>query len=159
MEAMQWLSTSPLAAALKGSGTLYLFVNAAHILAIGLVVGAIVPLDLRLLGLFRRFPLSALAPYLSRSAAVGIGFAVLTGICLFSVRPAEYAANPAFLTKLSLLFCGVVNALVIHSSRRWKIAMSDAPVPSLLRFQALLSLLIWPAALLAGRWIGFVATG
>ena len=159
MEALQWLATSPLAAALKGSGTLYLFVNAAHILSIGLIVGAIVPLDLRLLGLFRRFPLSALAPYLSRSAAVGIALAVLTGTCLFSVRPAEYAANPAFLTKLSLLVCGVLNALVIHSSRRWKIAIGDEPVPPLLRFQAFLSLMIWPAALLAGRWIGFVVTG
>lgn len=159
MEWLGWIAATPIAAALKASGTLYLFVNAAHILAIGLIVGSILPLDLRLLGLFRGYRLSALGLYLSTSAAIGVVLAVLTGACLFSVRPTEYAANPAFLTKLALLACGVLNALVIHSSRRWKIVTKDEPVSPLLRFQAFVSLLIWPAALLAGRWIGFVATG
>ena len=35
MEALDWIATSMLAGALKASATLYLFVNAAHILSIG----------------------------------------------------------------------------------------------------------------------------
>lgn len=156
MEALEWIASSPLAAALKASGTLYLFVNAAHILAIGLIVGSILPLDLRLIGLFRSFPLSALGPYLSTSAAVGVGLALVTGICLFSVRPFEYAANPALLTKLALLFFGVLNALSIHGTNRWAMAVDHGKLSLLLRFQAFLSLTLWISALVAGRWIAFV---
>lgn len=157
MEWLQWLSQTPLAEALKRSGTLYLFVNAAHILSIGLIVGAILPLDLRLLGLFRGYPLSVLASYLSRSAAVGVLLAVTTGAVLFSVRPLEYAANPAFLTKLVLVGVGAANAMAIRWSRGWKVALHGGGVSPLLRLQAALSLLVWPAALVSGRWIGFVA--
>ncbi|MBD9371388.1 DUF2214 domain-containing protein [Rhizobium sp. ARZ01] len=156
MEGLEWIAASPIAAALKASGTLYLFVNAAHILSIGLIVGAIMPLDLRLLGLFRRYPLSALGPYLSASAAIGVALAILTGICLFSVRPMEYASNPAFLVKLALLACGVVNALSVHGTTRWMVAVNHGKVSPLLRLQALLSLTLWAATLVAGRWIAFV---
>lgn len=156
MEALAWLETTPVAAALKASATLYLFVNAAHILAIGLIVGAILPLDLRLLGAAASVPLPAVGPFLSRVAALGIGLAVVTGLCLFSVRPAEYAGNPAFLAKLALLAAGVANAALLHLRREWREATGTGRVAPVLRLQALLSLLIWPSALLAGRWIGFI---
>ena len=44
----------PIAVLLRGSSVVYLLVNAAHILFIGLLLGAIVTLDLRLLGAFPR---------------------------------------------------------------------------------------------------------
>ncbi|HUH50314.1 MAG TPA: DUF6644 family protein [Mycoplana sp.] len=156
MQGLEWIAATPIAAALKAWGTLYLFVNAAHILSIGLIVGAILPLDLRLLGLFRSHPLSVLGPYLSASAAIGVALAIATGICLFSVRPMEYAANPAFLTKLVLLACGVLNALSVHGTTRWMTAVNLGKVSPLLRLQAFLSLTLWVATLVAGRWIAFV---
>lgn len=57
---------------LQRSGTAYLLVSAAHILGIGLLVGAILPLDLRLLGLLRAAPLAVLAPFLTRVAGCGL---------------------------------------------------------------------------------------
>ena len=83
---------------LQRSGTAYLLVNAAHIVAIGMLFGTIVSLDLRLLGAFQTLPLAVLGPFLSRMAGCGLALAVLTGFCLFSVRPLEYTANPAFLS-------------------------------------------------------------
>lgn len=156
MEALAWLSTTPVAAALKASGTLYLVVNAAHILAIGLIVGAILPLDLRLAGLVRAVPIAAVGPLLSRTAAIGVVAALATGLCLFSVRPQEYAANPAFLVKVALVALGIVNALVLHARGAWQAAMATDSAPPALRMQALLSMVIWLGALLAGRWIAFI---
>jgi hypothetical protein len=156
MEALAWLSTTPVAAALKASGTLYLVVNAAHILAIGLIVGAILPLDLRLAGLVRAAPIAAVGPLLSRTAAIGVVAALATGLCLFSVRPQEYAANPAFLVKVALVALGIVNALVLHARGAWQAAMATDSAPPALRMQALLSMVIWLGALLAGRWIAFI---
>lgn len=155
-DALAWLAATPVAAALKASGTLYLVVNAAHILAIGLIVGAILPLDLRLIGVIRAVPLAAIGPLLSRTAALGVVLAVLTGLCLFSVRPQEYAGNPAFLAKVGLAALGIVNAAVLHLRGDWRAALATGAVTPVLRLQALLSLAIWLGAVLAGRWIAFV---
>jgi len=152
----EWLETLPFALALQRSGTLYLFVNAAHIAAIGLLVGTIVSLDLRMLGAFRSVPLPMLAPFLSRMAAGGLVLAVLTGVLLFSVWPAEYAVNPAFLAKLALVALGILNALWLHAGRHWRGALSDGSVPAAAKAHALGSLLLWLAAVVAGRWIGFL---
>jgi hypothetical protein len=156
MDVLAWLAATPVADALKASATLYLVVNAAHILGIGLMIGALVPLDLRLAGLIGKAPLDAVGPLLSRSALAGACLAVATGLCLFSVRPAEYAANPAFLAKVSLVALGLANALLLHARPGWRKALATGIVGPGLRLQALLSLAIWPGAVLAGRWIGFI---
>jgi len=132
-------------------------VNAAHILSIGIIVGSILPLDLRLLGLFRDVPIGVVGPYLSRSAAIGIALAIVTGFCLFSVRPVEYAGNPAFLTKMTLLVLGVLNAATLHLTPQWRDAIKGGPLSPRVRLSALLSMSIWTGAVLAGRWIGFLS--
>nr|WP_260691116.1 DUF6644 family protein [Rhizobium laguerreae] len=156
MDILEWLSATTPALALRRSGTLYMFVNAAHILAIGLLVGAILPLDLKLAGFFRKVPVEIVAPFLSRAAAVGLVAAVVTGFCLFSVRAVEYAANPAFLAKLCLIALGLLNLSIVHLGRGWKTAVSTGIVRPGLRFSAALSAAIWIAAVIAGRWIGFL---
>jgi hypothetical protein len=156
MEALAWLSATPVSAALKASATLYLVVNAVHILAIGLVVGAILPLDLRLVGLVRAAPVAAIGPLLSRTAAAGIALALVTGLCLFSVRPAEYAGNPAFLAKVMLVALGIANAALLHMRRGWREAIETDTPGLALRVQAVISLAIWMSAVLAGRWIAFI---
>lgn len=155
-EALQALAAWPGAALLRRSSLAYLLVNAAHIASIGLIIGAIVPLDLRLLGIFRRHPLAVLAPFLSRIAATGVALAVLTGVLLFFVRPAEYVGNPAFLTKIGLVGIGVANALLLRRWSSWRVAAADGPVHPAVRAAAALSLLVWLGAIVAGRWIGFL---
>jgi len=136
---------------LRQSATAYLFVNAAHILGIALLLGAILPLDLRLAGFLRRQPIEVLAPFLVRCAAAGLCFAVLTGAWLFSVKPDEYLANPAFRWKLVLLALALVNVGFQHWGTRGGIHVSPA-----VRARATLSVCLWISVLIAGRWIGFV---
>jgi hypothetical protein len=152
----EWLAASPLALALGRHPTLYIVLNATHILGVGLLVGAILPLDLRLMGFFRAVPVAVIAPFLSRIATSGLLLAIATGLCLFSVRPAEYAANPAFLTKLALLVLGSLNALALHRTSGWRDVLEGESVSRWVTLSAALSAIIWLAALLAGRWIGFV---
>jgi hypothetical protein len=147
----------PGAVLLQDSGTAYLLVNAAHILGVGLLVGAILPLDLRLLGLFRRVPLEIIGPFLARAAAVGACLAIATGLWLFSVKPAEYLGNAAFLTKVGLLALAIVNVALQHRGRRFARAMTDAgALPPSVRIAAFCSAVLWLSVLVAGRWIGFV---
>ena len=156
MEALQALANWPVAALLRESAIAYPLVNAAHILGIGLLIGAIATLDLRLLGLFRATPLAHLAPPLWRVAATGLALAALTGFLLFSTRPQSYLANPAFLAKLALIAAGVVNALILHRAAAWRSGLISGMVGPRLRVAALLSLSIWVSTVLAGRWIGFL---
>ena len=151
-----WLAQLPHAELLQRSGTTYLFVNAAHIAALGGLVGSIVALDLRLLGAFRDVPLAIIGPFLSRMAAWGLGLAVLTGFLLFSVRPGEYAENTAFLCKVGLVAVATANAWSVHAGRRWRDALAAGHASPGLRVQAASSLALWLAAVVAGRWIGFL---
>ena len=140
----------PGAAWLRQSATAYLFVNAAHILGVAVLLGAVLPLDLRLLGFFRRFPIEVLGPFLVRCAAAGLGLAMLAGAWLFSVKPGEYLSNPAFRWKLVLLLLALVNVAFQHWGKGFPI-MSPA-----VRVRAGFSLCLWISVLVAGRWIGFV---
>lgn len=155
-EWLEALASQPFAAFLRESTTAYAALNATHILSIAVLVGSIATLDLRALGLFRAAPFAALAPPLSRMAALGVLLAIATGFLLFSVRPLVYAENPAFLAKLSLVVLGVVNALFLRSTRAWREAIEGAPIADAVRAAAFRSLLIWAGAIFAGRWIGFL---
>lgn len=125
-------------------------------LGIGLLLGAVATLDLRMLGLFRRADPAALGPPLRAVAAAGLALAALSGLLLFSTRPAAYAANPAFLAKLGLVGLSLLNVALLHGSGAWRRWLAQGAAPAGLRFAALASLLLWLLALLAGRWIGFL---
>ncbi|MBX9457705.1 MAG: DUF2214 domain-containing protein [Rhizobium sp.] len=153
---LEWFGSLPFAAFLRRNVTAYVFVNAAHILGISLLLGAILPLDLRLMGIIRVGTLSELVPLLMRVAATGLALASLTGLMLFSVKPAEYAGNPAFLIKMGLLALGMINVAALHRNVNWPMAKRGATPSVTLRLLAGLSFATWLAALLAGRWIGFV---
>jgi hypothetical protein len=156
MALVDWIGNWPGAVLLQRSGTAYLLVNAAHILGLGLLVGAILPRALRLLGFFRSVPLAVVGPFLSRAAAVGLGLAILTGLWLFTVKPAEYLANEAFLWKLVLLAAALANIVLQHRSSAFARAVADGEPGIVVRLAALCSAVLWLSVLVAGRWIGFV---
>ncbi|HEY8611003.1 MAG TPA: DUF2214 domain-containing protein [Roseomonas sp.] len=155
MDLLAAFSGWSVAAALRRSAVLYPLVNAAHILGIGVLVGSIFTLDARVLGAFGRVPLSALGPPLVRMAGIGLAAAAATGFLLFSVRPAAYAANPAFLVKLGLIVLGLLNVLALHLGSGWRRALAGGDMAAPVRVAAALSLMVWTSAVLAGRWIGF----
>lgn len=146
----------PFAVWLRRSATAYIWFNAAHILAIGVLLGSVVVLDLRLLGLFRRQPLDAMGPPLASMALVGAVAAIGTGFLIFTVRPDAYLGNTAFLVKLLLLLLALANALALRRSPAWRDALDVGEVRPGVRLAAAVSLVLWPATLLAGRWIAFL---
>lgn len=148
------LETLALARALSTSSWLYPLVNAGHILGIALLVGAIVPLDLRLLGLWRRHAVLPLWAVLGSCAAWGLGLAVVCGGLLFITRASDYAASPLFVAKMAVVALGLVNALALRARVGEPVAWAGT-VPVHVRVAAVVSLSAWLAALLLGRWIGY----
>ncbi|TLX56204.1 DUF2214 domain-containing protein [Stutzerimonas nosocomialis] len=133
----------------------YLVVNAAHILGIGLLLGAILPLDLLLVRSTHGRDLTAIGPFLVRVAATGTALAVITGLWLFSVRPVEYAGNPAFLFKAALLVLAIGNVALQHRGEGFDAALCGEPTMPV-RVLAAGSAVLWLSILIAGRSIGFV---
>jgi hypothetical protein len=156
MPLVDWIGAWPGAVLLQRSGTIYLFVNAAHIASIGLLIGGILPLDLRLAGLLRNAPLAVIGPFLSRTAAAGLMLAIVTGLWLFSVKPREYLENAAFLWKMALLALALINIAVQHRNHHYRVALEGGEVHASVRLVACCSAILWLAVLVAGRWIGFL---
>src|SRR5690606_26256279 len=96
------LEATAFAQYLRGARWGYAAVNGTHLLGIALLVGAIVPLDLRLLGLWRGTPVAVLARVLVPVAATGLAVAVVAGALLFSIRAREYADLGVLQVKLVL---------------------------------------------------------
>src|SRR5688572_2155082 len=87
----------------------YAIVNLAHILGIAALFGAVVILDLRLIGFWRRTPLSALTEVAFPVAATGFALSVTSGIGLITANATEYVGNPFLYIKLPAIAIGFVN--------------------------------------------------
>jgi hypothetical protein len=156
----EWLAAleaGALAQGLRYSTWAYPLVNAGHLLGVALLVGGIVPLDLRLLGLWRGVPLAPLWRVLTRTAAAGLALAAACGALLFLARATQYAQAPLFLAKMALVAAGAGNALLLHRLARpggWLV--DDAPVPRSVRVAGGVSLAAWLGALVLGRLVGYL---
>lgn len=150
------LGDTALATILRQSAFGYPLVSAVHICGIGLLFGNIILLDLKLLGVLRQPALTELLPLLQRMAALGLFIALLSGTLLFSVQPAHYLSNNAFLLKMPLLFLALLNILLVHRLPEWQAALNNRPFGITLKICALISILLWLAVVLAGRWIAFI---
>ena len=135
----------------------YPLVNAGHILGVALLVGSIVPLDLRLLAAWQSWPLAPLWHVLTRTAAVGLVLALVFGSLLFATRATEYAASPFFLVKMVIVLAAAVNALVLRIAfpREALEGKARNPLPWRVRTAAGFSLAAWLAALTLGRLVGY----
>ncbi len=128
----------------------YAAVNAAHIFGIALLFGAITPLNLRLLGLWKSIPRASLARVLAPVAGAGLVLAVIAGLLLFSVRAREYADIGFFQIKLALVVIGTCSALLAHARHGAALEKGGN-----LRAHAAVSLLCWTGAIASGRLIAF----
>ncbi|WPZ36331.1 DUF2214 domain-containing protein [Thalassobaculum sp. OXR-137] len=146
------LAASEAATALRFSRWSYAAANTAHVLGVAVLVGGILPLDLRLLGLWPRVEAGGLVRVLVPMAAAGLGLAVISGFLLFVVRPLDYAGNTAFLTKIGLISVGAASALSAHAV--WGRWLERAGGSVRARVGAV-SMLCWIGALIAGRMIAF----
>ncbi len=136
---------------LRGSRWGYAATNALHIFGIGLLIGATMPLNLRLLGLWRSVEVTALYRVLWPVAAAGLALAVASGALLFAARATEYAALGLFRLKASLIALGAGHAFVLHCMRGFPAVSQRRRIAA-----AVISLLVWPAVLVCGRLLAFV---
>jgi len=137
---------------------LFPWIEVAHVLAITIVFGTILLVDLRLMGLAARdYPISRLSKAVVPVTWVAFIIAAITGSLLFLSNPITYYGNVYFRAKIVLMFCAAVNMAIFHvwtmrSMRNWD---TTPHIPLAVRFAGLISALLWVTIIVCGRWIGF----
>lgn len=126
-------------------------VQTFHILSIGVVMGTIVMLNLRVLGwaLPSQQPAEMtrrLMPWLWSALAV----LLLSGLMFVIARPRRYFVNPVFGLKFALLACAVVFSVVLQRM----LSHRESPI-AVAKGVAALSMVAWLGVVLAGRWIAY----
>ena len=152
------LEATQMATALRNSVWSYPLVNTAHIFGVALLIGSVVPLDLRLLGLWGSVPLAPLWAVLTRTAGIGLVVAIIFGALLFISRATEYVASNLFIAKMFLVLLGTANTLMLRmpsQAQESHIATTRGKPSARLRLAAGISLAAWLSALILGRLIGY----
>ncbi len=149
------LQEGPLGQFMRTSPVAYPLAEVLHIMGFVLLVGAIVGLDLRLLGVARGLPIAPLAALLRPLSIGGFVLAVGMGVLLFAADATHVANNPAFQVKLPLIALAVLNLAVLHFGAWRRVAGWGEAVPGAARAAALLSILLWLGVIAAGRLIAY----
>ena len=135
-----WIASNPI---------VYPALEVVHITGIALLVGSLVLLELRVWGSARALPVPALARLALTVSMSGFGLAVFSGALMFSSQAAELIANRAFVIKMGVLTLAGANAGLFHA--RDGLTRLDG----IARAQTALSLGLWLAVIICGRWIAY----
>lgn len=156
---MAWMQASALGRVMRESGPwTYAIVNLTHILGVASLFGSILVLDLRLLGLWRRIPLAALASATVPVGALGFAVAATTGVGLLATNATDYVGNPFLLVKFPAIGLGLINVLVLTRSPAWQARGTRELSRREHRWLALMggiSIGCWLTAITAGRMIAY----
>ena len=130
-------------------------IQSFHLFGITLLLGGMVILNFRLLGIgFGGVPMATLAKYVWRWALGGLALAVASGILVFVPDPARYAANYAFRTKMIALCVAVAFQFLIFKK---VVESQEAESRSTRNTRvACCSLTLWFLVGWAGRAIAFL---
>ena len=147
-----WFEQSAIGNAIRQSHWLFPVIEAIHLLGLGLAGGAVLLVDLRLLGFgLGRQPVSQLSkdaePWLLGSLVLMFA----TGIPLFLSESIKCYYSYAFWIKMTSLFLVILFTFTV----RRRVTRMSPVRPLLSRFTALISLSLWFAVGWGGRWIGF----
>jgi hypothetical protein len=138
---LTWIVAHPLA---------YPALEVLHIVGIGLLVGNLVLLELRVWGLGGDLPVQPLARLALGLAVLGFALAGASGLLMFAAQAAELLANRAFVLKMGLLMLAGTNAAWFHG--RGSLVRMDRTA----RLLTLVSTAIWLAVIACGRSIAYV---
>ena len=128
-----------------------------HAVGLAIVVGIVLVLNLRMLGLFRPIPYVAISDLMTY-AWIGIALNIFSGFSLFMAQATFYVTNLPFLTKISFVILGIANVYYTQKVLRREAAVWDTSdaVPQISVVLAGTSLIFWVLAVVGGRLIAYL---
>jgi len=153
----QWLERTSLSVAINESLWAFAVVEAIHLLALAVIGGAVLVVDLRLLGFaFQEQKVGDVARVAQPWFLWSLAAMLLTGFVLFlSLAASKYYVHNYFWVKMYFL----AGAMVFSALIRPRVIMGDeAPATSALgKVVAIVSLFLWSGVGFAGKAIGYIS--
>jgi hypothetical protein len=157
-ELISYLESSGLADNIRENDVLFPLIESVHVVSICLVVGSILVVDLRLLGLASiQRSVSQVTRGILPLTWSAFAVAVASGGLLFISNATKYLDNDCFIAKIVLIGAAGLNMAIFHGIGarelpRWE---HEARLPLPARLAGALSILLWISVVACGRWIGF----
>jgi hypothetical protein len=154
LEFCRWLQYSAPLHSLRESPIFFPIVATIHLMGLALIGGAVLVVDLRLLGLaLQNQPVSGLAHDAERWLFRGLVVMVTTGILLFMCFATKYYYLTFFWVKMAALLAVIIFTRSEH--RRVVLAKDGDVSPIRRKMVALVSIFLWTTVAVGGRYIGF----
>jgi hypothetical protein len=154
MDILTALEASAFSTWLRESSTVWAYptVLTLHTVGLAVLVGASWAVDLRVLGFAEGIPLAALE---RAFPAMWIGFWVnaISGALLFAADATTKGTTLLFMSKLGLVGVGVATIVMI---RRTVYGHGEPRLGMAAKALAVASLVVWIAAIAAGRWMAYI---
>jgi hypothetical protein len=150
----EWLQYSSLLSAMRASTWIFPVIASIHLMGLALIGGAVLLVDLRLLGFaMRRQPLAQIARDAERWLLVSLVVLLPTGILQFMCFAAtKYYYMTAFWVKIAALLLALAFTFAVQ--RRVVMADETRMSPVRTKLVAGASLALWGTVAIAGRLIG-----
>lgn len=157
MSTFEWLEQSDLAIWVAESLWGYPIMISLHAMGLGVVVGTLIMVDLRVFGLFSGIPYSALRS-LMRLAWAGFVVNLASGSALFTAQATVFIDNVPFLIKIPSIFLAVILAGMMQNQLQKNAASwdRDGAVNSTTKALAAGSIVLWLTAIVAGRLVAYL---
>jgi len=150
----QWCEQSGIGNAIRRSSWLFPLIEAIHLLGLGVIGGAVLVVDLRLLGLgLRRQSTAQLARDAQPWLVGSLILMIITGGLLFLSEAIKCYYHEAFWFKMTSLFLAIVFTFTVQ--RKVTLADETGVNPFWGKVVALVSVALWSGVGIGGRWIGF----
>lgn len=151
----RWCNESFFGHGIRDSAWLFPFVEVFHLLALGLLGGTLVLVNLSLMGVrFGNFTTPQLARELRPWMRGSIAVMLLSGFLLFSTEAVKMYGNWAFQLKMILLLLALLFTLTLHR----RVIEAPSSGAGLRRLTAVVCLTLWLGVGLGGRALGYVTT-
>lgn len=154
----QWIAESQIGRGILESVWVFPIIEGFHLLGIGLSVGVLCWLDLRLMGLvFRDQPVSKVWKQVVPAAGIGFVLMFITGGLLFWAEAITAYDSVHFWIKLGLILLAGLNAGYFEFVTRRGIGEwdNDPIPPARVRLAGLASLILWTAVITTGRTMAY----
>ena len=151
-----WVETSALSVWARESTSVFAFpaILCVHTVGMGLVAGINGAIDLRMLGMAPRVPLSQMKRFVP-VMWTGFWLNAASGVVLLIAYPTKALTNPVFYVKLTLIALGLVAFRSISNQVFAEFSFDQDSVSRRGRRIAAASLACWSGAIITGRFLAY----